>query len=159
MVRQTDSSERPLLARQERFISEYLVDHDVRRAAIAAGYAPKAADAQGRRLLRNTTVRRRVNEGMGELQERTKVDAEFVVHGLTEIATDAAANPMARVRAYELLGKHLGIFVERKQIEAVVVVQRNTPSLNPDFPPEFVQARQTALLEASRDPGREGGQF
>jgi len=140
--------DRPLLTRQSRFVDQYLVDHDVRRAATAAGYSAKTADSQGRRLLRNVTVRRRINEALGELQARTRVDAEFVVHGLTDIATDAAANSMARVRAYELLGKYLGIFIERKQVEAVVVVHRATPSLNPNPSPEIVKARQKAISEA-----------
>lgn len=42
--------------RQEVFVAEYAKDFNGKRAAIAAGYSPKTAEAQASRMLRNSKV-------------------------------------------------------------------------------------------------------
>ena len=41
------------------------------------------------------------------------VDPESVISGIADIAFDTATSVQNKLKAYELLGKHLGLFVER----------------------------------------------
>ena len=47
-------------ARQQRFVTEYLVDLNATQAAIRAGYSPKTAQQQGSRLLTNVVVKQAI---------------------------------------------------------------------------------------------------
>jgi phage terminase small subunit len=42
--------------KQTLFVSEYLIDHNAKQAAIRAGYSPDSAEVNGPRLLRNAAV-------------------------------------------------------------------------------------------------------
>ena len=86
------------------------------------------------------------------------MDAEFAVHELVGIATDETINAMARVRALELIGKNLGIFVDRREERHHLVIERRTPSLNPapltpDLAERLSSARDAIAIEA--ESGRE----
>jgi hypothetical protein len=52
------------------------------------------------------------------------IDREFVVAGLKDIATNTKLKETARVRAYELLGKELGMFRD--------AVDHTVKNLDPD---------------------------
>jgi phage terminase small subunit len=75
-----------LTSKQERFVGEYLVDLNGKRAAIRAGYSPKTAEAQASRLLRNAKVRAAVREAMHARSSRTEVTADLVVLELAKLA-------------------------------------------------------------------------
>ena len=51
---------RPLSARQERFVHEYLLDHNASAAARRAGYSDKTRGAQACALMRNPLVQERI---------------------------------------------------------------------------------------------------
>lgn len=127
-----------LSAKQQKFIDEYMLDLNATKAAIRAGYSPKTADSQGWRLLKKAEVVTRVEELKLQRSTKTLVDAEYVVSGLKEVAnrclqkapvmdwdyekkefvqkTDADGNgiwefdSMGANKAFELLGKHAGVF-------------------------------------------------
>lgn len=127
---------RTLTAKQERFVSEYLVDLNATQAAIRAGYSAKTAEAAASRLLRNVNVKTAVHGAMEKLSSRTEVTQEYVINNLLEVvercmqrapvmvrqgrvtvqATDDegrhvwAFNGKVSVSALHLLGKHLGMF-------------------------------------------------
>ena len=102
-------------ARELRFVDEYLVDLNSTRAARAAGYLRGNA---GRDLLRRPHVRAAVERRMRERRERLKLSQDYVIERLIkEAECDAAeGNATARVRALELLGKHLGMFWDRQEV-------------------------------------------
>lgn len=50
--------------KQSKFVKEYLVDLNLTKAAIRAGYAPKRADATAYNLLRNTEISTAIREEM-----------------------------------------------------------------------------------------------
>jgi len=74
-----------LTARQERFITEYLIDLNATQAAIRAGYSPKTASEQGSRLLASKNVKAKIAEAMAELSKRTGVSPERVIRELARI--------------------------------------------------------------------------
>jgi phage terminase small subunit len=64
-----------LTDRQERFIHEYLIDHNASAAAVRAGYSPKTKGTQAAELMKDARVQARIAIEMGELFARLKVSA------------------------------------------------------------------------------------
>lgn len=69
------------------FVSEYIIDRNGTRAAIAAGYAPKSAAVQASRLLTTDKVRRAVNTHREEVIAKVQQDTGITIERtLREIA-------------------------------------------------------------------------
>ena len=122
-----------LTSKRKRFVEEYLVDLNATQAAIRTGYSPKTADVQGCRLLTNARVQAAIVEAQDRRSERVEVDQDYVILGLKENKERAmqqvavvdkdgketgefAYNGAVANRSLELLGKHIGMFVERHEL-------------------------------------------
>lgn len=134
---------RKLTPKQQRFVEEYLVDLNATQAAIRAGYSERTARSQGSRLLTNADISRAIGAAKQQRAQRTELDADWVLSGLREVAERCmTAVPVVRFdftekamvpvlddegngvwqfdsrganRAIELVGKHLGMFVDRHE--------------------------------------------
>lgn len=131
-----------LTPQQSRFVDEYLIDLNATQAYHRAGYKAKgrAAENNASRLLGNAGVQQAIQERMNDRSERTKIDADFVLHGIAKnikrceqaapvldregspvIVDDGEGNLAAAykydatnaLKGYELLGKHLKLFTEK----------------------------------------------
>ena len=71
--------------RQIKFVEEYIKSLNATDAAIRAGYSKKTARSQGSRLLTNVDIQNAIQEAKAERQERTKIDADYVLRRLVEI--------------------------------------------------------------------------
>ena len=100
--------------RQNLFVSEYLLDLNATRAARDAGFAHP--NVQGSQLLTKPHIRKRLHEAIMERSERLRIHADWVLSRLEHEATDQCNSAAVRVRALELLGKHLGIFSHQKEV-------------------------------------------
>ena len=98
--------------KQETFVLEYLKDLNATRAADRAGYAHP--NVQGTQLLSNRTVRIAVQQELDARADRLRIDADWVIAQLEREATDYQNSGSTRVRALELLGKHLGVFAPNR---------------------------------------------
>lgn len=129
--------------RQRRFVAEYLKDLNATQAAIRAGYSKRTAKQQGQRLLTKADVRAAVEAGKAKRAAKTGVTVEYVVTKLQKIVEDAMAdNDRANAnRSLELLGKHVGAFVDRLDISG------NLSSLSD----EEIDKRIADLLAASSE--------
>lgn len=67
------------------FVREYLVDLNATQAAIRAGYSARTAQEQGARLLSNVMVKAALAEAMKAREQRTQVDADYVLRRMVEI--------------------------------------------------------------------------
>ena len=105
--------------KQAAFVREYLVDLNATQAAIRSGYSANTARAIASRLLTKVNIQEAVAEAQAERSKRTGVDAAFVLNGLQREAQagDTDEPNTARIRAMELLGKHLGMFADRLKVE------------------------------------------
>ncbi len=76
-----------LTPKQSRFVDEYLVDLNAAGAYRRAGYVAKgnAAEVNAARLLRNAQVQQAVQQRMKQREQRTQVDADYVIKRLQEI--------------------------------------------------------------------------
>jgi phage terminase small subunit len=127
-------------ARQKRFVEEYLIDLNATQAAIRAGYSKNRANAIGYDLLTNTDIQSAINSALAERAEKTKITAEYVLGNLKEVVERSLQrapvfaakgqqaqddegrdvwefNASGANKALELLGRHLGMFKDRVEIE------------------------------------------
>lgn len=122
-----------LTPRQAQFVSEYLKDLNGTQAAIRAGYSEKGARTEATRLLANADIAVAIEAAMSQRAERTQVTQDSVVRELRDIGfaqvqedeyeSDGSTGRLVlkrgalryehKLKALELLGKHLGIFKER----------------------------------------------
>ena len=134
--------------RQIRFVEEYLKDLNATQAAIRAGYSKKTARSQGARLLTNVDIAEAIQEAKEERSERTKIDQDYVLTNIQkviercmqvqqvdncltqtedgELAQAFMFKEQGALKGLELLGKHLGMFVDQKKVD----VTTNGESIN-----------------------------
>ncbi len=126
--------DRPLSEKQQCFVREYLVDSNATAAAKRAGYR----DPQiGRQLITFPHVLLAIREGRAKIREKVEVTLEFVIGGLLENferamqhkpVLDENGKPTGEYtyqgavanRSLELLGKHLGMFPDRVQLQGKI---------------------------------------
>ncbi len=108
---------KPLNEKQKRFAREYLVDLNATQAAVRAGYAPRTAKVQGSRLLTHAAVRRLIDMRKEQRAQKIEVTADLVLTELLKVATQEDVAQGTKVRACELLGKHIGMFADRLDLK------------------------------------------
>lgn len=74
-----------LTPKQQRFVEEYLIDLNATQAYIRAGFSAKLANTNAVKLLQNTTIAKAIAEAQAKREERTKIDADYVLKRLVEI--------------------------------------------------------------------------
>jgi phage terminase small subunit len=116
--------------KQAKFVQEYLLDLNGTQAAIRAGYSPPTAQEQSARLLSNVIVKDVVAQAQAIRAEKVELDQDWVLRRLKLISDRCIqatpvlnANgdetgewkfePAGANKATELIGKHLGMFVDR----------------------------------------------
>ena len=108
-----------LTAKQSRFCQEYVVDFNATQAYIRAGYSDSGAAQSASALLTNPKIQEELADLQAEDAARLELTHQVVLEGLWGIAADLDATVSARVRAYELLGKHQGMFTDRLEITQI----------------------------------------
>jgi hypothetical protein len=130
--------------RQILFVAEYMVDGHAGPAAIRAGYSPKSSVQQGVALLKNPSVaesiREKTAEKVARIAEREELtDARLADEGRVTVPwvrgllystaercqAEDAYMPAQVLRAAELAGKHLSMFVDRVDVTANVTFNIN----------------------------------
>ena len=98
-----------LTQKQTKFCDEYLIDLNATQAYIRAGYKVANAEYSASRLLSNDKVSLYIKEKQDEIAHRNDITVDFVVNGIKDIAL-LGEQENNRLKAYDLLGKHLGIY-------------------------------------------------
>ena len=131
-----------LKRQQELFCQEYVVDYNGAQAAIRAGYKESFARKQASRLLTNADILARVHELQKEQVDRLAISQDYVVLQLLdtykccrEPSPVLQYNPVTgqmeetgmyqfdskgALRALELLGKHMGMFVDKVHLSGKI---------------------------------------
>lgn len=116
--------------KQKRFANEYLIDLNATRAYKAVYTRVKndsTAAAAAARLLKNVNVSAYIGKRVEERSKRTEVKQDDVVKELAKIgfAKSALLYEMEvktndKLKALELLGRHLGMFTDKQEIRAQI---------------------------------------
>ena len=104
--------------RQRVFIEEYLTDLNATQAVIRTGYKTKYPNRVAFQLMENPAIRIAIDAMRAERAKKSDVTKDFVLIGIQKAikAAEDAGNHNATLRGYELLAKHLGMFVDRTEI-------------------------------------------
>jgi phage terminase small subunit len=132
-----------LTHREELLAQEYLVDLNITRAGIRAGYSPKWAHKAASRAFLKPEVQERVQELFAQREQRTQITQDYILKNLRAVAErcmqiepvldrkgeqvwvetpDGQMAPaytfqaQAANKSLELLGKHLGMFSEKHDV-------------------------------------------
>lgn len=163
--------------KQQRFVEEYLIDLCATQAAIRAGYSQRTAYSQGQRLLKNVEVHSAIAARTEERSERTQINADMVLHGILhnirrceqgEVVRNARGEPMTvetpdgdlavayrydasnALKGYELLGRHLKLFTDRREHERKGEEVRRVRRITEDMDPvEAARVYRELLSEPS----------
>lgn len=110
-----DAASKPLNERQRKFAELYAATGNATQSAIAAGYAKGSADVTGARLLGNASVA----AYLGSLTAQASAARIATVEELREFWTstfrDGAHEMKDRLKASDMLGKSLGVFIEKRE--------------------------------------------
>lgn len=120
--------------RQQRFVDAMLIEESATKAALSAGYSPKTARVQAQALLTNPAVSRAIADARRARSARVQCDADWVLEGLRavyqrcmsevkpiydmrgEFTGEFQFDSKGATKSLELLGKHLGMYVDRKEV-------------------------------------------
>lgn len=110
-----------LTEKQKRFCEEYLIDFNATQAALRAGYSQKTAYSIGDENLRKPEIQSEIQTLIRKRSERTGINADIVIKELVKIAlADTEITGKEKMKALELLGKHLGLFDNFKADESKI---------------------------------------
>ena len=103
--------------RQRRFVQEYLIDLNATQAYMRAGYSPGGAAQSAKKLLTNPKIQAEIAKGQAKVANRLEITVEKVLGDLEElrVLAMAAGQYSPATRAAELLGKQIGMFVEKRE--------------------------------------------
>lgn len=110
-----------LTPRQRAFAYEYVVDFNATAAALRAGYAKSYADRQGYLLVKHKGVAFLIDHLIHSTAAKVvQLDKDYVVQGILAIANKDGARDGDKLRAFELLARHLGMLTDKQEIKASV---------------------------------------
>lgn len=122
-----DSTDRKK-AMMKRFAEEYVIDNPPNgtAAALRAGASPKSARTYACHTLKIPEVASYVAKLQQERAEKRGITAEWVIDRLqreAELPRSNGGSSQSRIAALNLIGKHLGMFGDKVQVEQVEKVE------------------------------------
>ncbi len=107
--------------KQELFILEYQKDRNATQAAIRAGYSDRTAYSIGQKLLKKVEIQKALEADITARAERLTFTADNVIRDLITIKDRCMNNSpfdaRGALKALELIGKNLGMFANKLQVE------------------------------------------
>lgn len=130
-------SEHEFTPRQDRYMDEYLLDLNQTQAAIRAGFSERSARQVASRLMTNDYIVNEIERRKGIVAERLGITQAWVLQNLQKVVgkslqdepvLDQFGQPTGEYKfdsygankALELVGKHLGMFVTKAEVNAKV---------------------------------------
>jgi len=109
--------------KQKRFCEEYMVDCNATQAAIRAGYSERTAKSIGQENLTKPDLAELIQALQHKLSKDTGITTKYVLDSIRAIADNEEATDNNRLRAYELLGRHLAMFTDKTEHTGSVILE------------------------------------
>ena len=124
-----------LTDKQKFFCKEYIKDFNATRAAKASGYSEKTAGRIGGENLQKLEIQKEIKRLMSKRIERTEISADRVVQELAKIGFSDEFNIEGferldmkdKIKAIELLGRHVGAFNNDESGKSTIKVTIGKP--------------------------------
>ncbi|WP_414492385.1 terminase small subunit [Stenotrophomonas maltophilia] len=145
-----------LTPKQQRFVSEYLKDHNGTQAAIRTGYSAKTAKQQGSRLLADPRIQAAVRAGQKKVAKKAEVTVDSLMAELEQARKLALKEKQASAAVTATMGKGklAGLLVEKHKHSGAI----GTYDLSKLSDHELDRLEQILgpLADAGGDPGGAG---
>lgn len=109
-----------LNGKMKAFCDAYLKDFNATQAAITAGYTNnKHTHIQAYKRLQSVTVQKYLSKQTQKQCKKAEISIEWIIQELKEIyrrCTEGRLEGKTAVRSLELMGKYLGMWIEKHQI-------------------------------------------
>jgi phage terminase small subunit len=107
-----------LTPKQIRFCEEFLLDLNATKAVLRAGYQTKYPNRIAFQLMENQAIRLTIDALQAQRSQNSDVTKDFVLRGIQKAIrlAEESNNINSLLRGYELLARHLGMFVDRQEI-------------------------------------------
>jgi len=112
-----------LTPKQQAFIENYIINPNAKQAAIDAGYSPKTAFVIGYENLNKPYIKSIIEKALEQRSLDNGITADYVLKGIKGIAEKEDAREADKLKAYELLGKHLKLFTDNVNLSGTVAVK------------------------------------
>lgn len=124
-----------LTDKQKFFCKEYIKDFNATRAAKASGYSEKTAGRIGGDNVQKVEIQKEIKRLMQKRIERTEISADRVVKELAKIGFSDEFNIEGferldmkdKIKAIELLGRHVGAFNNDESGKSTIKVTIGKP--------------------------------
>tara|TARA_R110001606_G_scaffold220142_1_gene368040 strand:+ start:822 stop:1214 length:393 start_codon:yes stop_codon:yes gene_type:complete len=124
-----------LTDKQKFFCKEYIKDFNATRAAKASGYSEKTAGRIGGDNVQKVEIQKEIKRLMSKRIERTEISADRVVQELAKIGFSDEFNIEGfdrldmkdKIKAIELLGRHVGAFNNDESGKSTIKVTIGKP--------------------------------
>jgi len=123
------TEQKPLSAKQQRFVDEYLIDLNATAAYERAGYKAKgtSAGACAARLLAVASIKLAIATAMEKRNERIQITQDYVLTKIQDVVEKCsqaglAYDPSAVLRGAELLGRHMKMFTDKFEHSGAISV-------------------------------------
>ncbi|PJL44737.1 terminase small subunit [Stenotrophomonas maltophilia] len=145
-----------LTPKQQRFVQEYLQDHNGTQAAIRAGYSEKTAKQQGSRLLTEPRIQAAVRAGQKKVAKKAEVTVDSLMAELEQARKLALKEKQASAAVTATMGKGklAGLLVEKHKHSGAIGTY-NLKDLSDDDLDRLEQILGP-LADAGGDPGGAG---
>ncbi len=104
-----------LNGKQLLFVAEYIKTNNATKAAINAGYSPRAAEVQGHRLLSNAKIQERIKAAQADIQGMFAKEALSSIKTILQLR-DTAENETVRLKAAQDILDRAG-FKPKEKVE------------------------------------------
>lgn len=156
MAKMTIARAAPLTPKQQRFVQEYLKDHNGTQAAIRTGYSERTAKQQGSGLLTNAHVQAAVRAGQKKVARKNEVTVDSLMAELEQARKLALKEKQASAAVTATMGKGklAGLLVEKHKHSGAIGTY-DLKNLSDDDLDRLEQILGP-LADAGGDPSGEG---
>ena len=123
MGEKRDAAQKPLNPRQKKFAELYAATGNALQSAIGAGYSPQHAQRNAHKFLENIGIRAYLRT-MTEADRASRIaTVEELREFWTATLRDGGHEMKDRLKASDMLGKSLGVFIEKREHSGGLKIQ------------------------------------
>ena len=125
-----------LSAREQRFVSEYVLHGNASQAYRSAGYTGKQAGSNALKLMQRKVIKDAITAQRRDLQAQdgnVKLSRDYLLLQLKDIAENSDEKTTDRLKALELMGKSIGMFVDKVDQRLMTAVKYYSPEKRDDL--------------------------